>query len=270
MCGKATAQREKKSDENHRQGDDRETDVRDEQREVDITNRALALKAHVAVKGVIGDVCNQEKRGKDKRREHGRPVLADALGANEAETDDEGDGGEGVEQGVERRKEEQVRARNVGGCMIINEPTEEEAGNGTDSDYNGDDAERSTVLVGRECRHGVKAKIIDFLLLPRVDVPQQVSLHLRVHSGPEELNQGNFLKEPRQLGGQPRLFEKSVFEQRPIGARQSSYTRNKTWLPGRCAFPRQISSLPKNGSVISPGNAWPSPGARPGHGVLIL
>ncbi len=40
--GKATAEREKKSDENHRQGHDRETDMRDEQREVHITNRALA------------------------------------------------------------------------------------------------------------------------------------------------------------------------------------------------------------------------------------
>ncbi len=42
MRGKATAEREKKSDKNHRQGYDRETDVRDEQREVDITDGALA------------------------------------------------------------------------------------------------------------------------------------------------------------------------------------------------------------------------------------
>lgn len=168
MRGKATAQREKKSDENHRQGDDRETDVRDEQRKVNVTNRALTLKAHVAVEGVIGDVCNQEKEGEDKRREHGRPVFADAPGPDEAETDDQGNGGEGVEQGVERRKEQQVRSRNVGGCVIIDKPAEEEAGDGADGDNGGDDAERSTVLLGRECRHGVKAKIIGFPLLPRV------------------------------------------------------------------------------------------------------
>ena len=107
--GKAAAERKEKSNENHRQGHDRETDVRDEQREVDVSNRTLALKTRVTVEGVIGDIGHEEKGGKDKRREHGRPVLADALGANEAETDDEGDGGEGVEQGVERRKEEQVR-----------------------------------------------------------------------------------------------------------------------------------------------------------------
>jgi hypothetical protein len=140
--------------------------VRDEQREIDVTNRARALKAHVAMEGVIGDVGDEEQGGKDKRREHGHPVLADAPGADEAETGDEGDGREGVEEGVERRKEEQVAARNVGGRMIIDEPAEEEAGNGADGNNGGDDAERGTVLVGRECRHGGKEEIIGFLLLP--------------------------------------------------------------------------------------------------------
>ena len=50
--------------------------------------------------------------------------------------------------------------------MIIDEPAEEEAGEGADGDNGGDDAGRGTVLVSRECRHGGKAKIIDFLLLP--------------------------------------------------------------------------------------------------------
>src|SRR5271157_3995516 len=166
--GKATAEREKKSNENQRQGHDRKTDVRNEQRKIDVTNRALALKAHVAVEGVIGDVGDEKNRGKDKRRKHGRPVLADALGADEAETGDEGDGGEGVEQGVECRKEEQVGAGNIGWYMIIDEPAQEEAGDGADGDNGDDDAERGTVLLGRECRHGIKGKIIDFLLLPAV------------------------------------------------------------------------------------------------------
>src|SRR5271157_3595017 len=113
--GKATTERENKSDENHRQGHDRETNVRDEQREVDVTNRARALKAHVAVEGVIGDVGDEEKGGKDKRREHRRPVRADAPSADEAKTGDEGDGREGVEERVKRRKEKQVGARNIGG-----------------------------------------------------------------------------------------------------------------------------------------------------------
>ncbi len=120
------------------------------------------------MKGVIGDVGDKENRGKDKRREHGCPVLADPLGADEAETDNQGGGGEGVEQGIHCGKEEQVGARNIGGCMIINEPAEEEAGDGADGDNGGDDAKRGTVLVGRECRHGSKAKIIGFPLLPTV------------------------------------------------------------------------------------------------------
>src|SRR3984893_17057368 len=123
--GKATTEREKKSDENHRQGHDRETDVRNQQREVDVTNRARALKAHVAVEGVIGDVGDEEKGGKDKSREHGRPMLADAPAANEAEAGDEGDGREGIEEGVECREEEQMGARNIGGGMIKEEPAEE-------------------------------------------------------------------------------------------------------------------------------------------------
>ena len=168
MRGKATAEREKKSDENHRQGHDRETDVRDEKREVDVPDRALALKAHVAVKGVIGDVGDEENGGKDKRREHGRPVLADTPGVDEPETGDQGDRGEGIEQGVECRKEKQVGARNIGGCMIIDEPAEEEASDGTDGNNGSDDTERGTVLVGRECRHGVKAKIMGFLLFATV------------------------------------------------------------------------------------------------------
>ena len=125
MRRKATAEREEKSDENHRKGHDRETDVRDEQREVDVTNHALALKTHVAVEGVIGDVGDEENGGENKRGEHGCPVLADALNADEIETGDERDRGEGVEQGVECRKEEQVGARNIGRCVIIDEPAEE-------------------------------------------------------------------------------------------------------------------------------------------------
>jgi hypothetical protein len=166
--GKATAEREKKSDENHRQGYHRETDVRDEQREVGITDRALPLKAHVAVEGVIGDVGNEENGGKDKRGEHGRPMLADPLGVDKPETGDQSDRGEGIEQGVECRKEKQVGARNIGGRMIIDEPAEEEAGDGTDGNNGGDDTERGAVLVGREYRHGGKAKIIGFLLFATV------------------------------------------------------------------------------------------------------
>ena len=98
------------------------------------------------------------------------PVIADAPAADEAETGDEGDSREGVEC----RKKKQVGARNIDGRMIIDEPAEEEAGDGADGDNGGDDAERGTVLVGRECRHGGKVKIIGFLLLPTVGFRKHV------------------------------------------------------------------------------------------------
>ena len=100
MGGKATSEREEKSDENHWQGHHRETDVRNKQREVDVANGPRALEAHVTVEGVIRDVGDQEKAGKDKCRKHGRPMPADAVSTNEPETDDKGDGREGVEQGI--------------------------------------------------------------------------------------------------------------------------------------------------------------------------
>ena len=59
-------------------------------------------------------------------------------------------------------------ARNICGCMKIDKPAEEEAGDRAKRDNGGDDAERGTILVGRECRHGGKAKIIGFPLLPMI------------------------------------------------------------------------------------------------------
>jgi hypothetical protein len=148
--GKTTAEREKKRDQNHRQGHHRETDVRDEQREIDVTNSGRTLKVHVAVEGVIGDIGDEKKGRKNKCREHGCSVLADALCPDEVEAGDEGDGREGVEERVECRKEEQMGPCNVGRRMIIDEPAEEKAGPGADADNGGDDAKRRTVLVGGE------------------------------------------------------------------------------------------------------------------------
>ena len=73
-------------------------------------------------------------------------MLADAPGADEAETGDEGDGREGVEEGVECRKEEQMGARNIGGRMIIDEPAEEEAGDSANGD-NGDVLEQVSLIL---------------------------------------------------------------------------------------------------------------------------
>ena len=158
MRGKPTTEREKKSDENHREGHNRETDVRDEQRKVDVTEHPQPVKAHVTMEGMIGDVGDEEKRRKDKRCEHGSPVLAHAPSADEEEADDQGRGGKGVQEGVQGGKEEQVGARNVGRRMIIDEPAEKGACPRANGNDGGDDAERCAVLVGGKCRHGGKGK----------------------------------------------------------------------------------------------------------------
>ena len=55
---------------------------------------------HVAVEGVIGDISHQKNRGKDKRGEHGCPVLANPFHPDEKEADHQGYSGESIEQSV--------------------------------------------------------------------------------------------------------------------------------------------------------------------------
>jgi len=119
MGTKAAAQREEEGDENHRQSHDREADVGYQQWKVEVTDRALALKAHIAMKGMIGDIGYEEKSRNDKGREHRRAMLSDSLGADEQEPGNERDSGQSIEQGVERRKKKQVSASRIGRRMII-------------------------------------------------------------------------------------------------------------------------------------------------------
>ena len=100
MSGKTAGERQKESDQDHRQSHDREADVRNEQWEIEVANQTLALKMHVAVEGVIGDIGHEENRGKNKRGEHCRPVLANPFHPDEKEADNQGYCGESIEQGV--------------------------------------------------------------------------------------------------------------------------------------------------------------------------
>jgi hypothetical protein len=62
VSGKTAGERQKESDQDHRQSHDGEADVRDEQWEIEVANQTLALKTHVAVEGVIGDIGHEGKR----------------------------------------------------------------------------------------------------------------------------------------------------------------------------------------------------------------
>ena len=110
------------------------------------------------MEGVIRDVAYEEERGKEKRRKHGRPVLNDPPGTDEAETCYERQGGQSVEQGVECWKKKQVRTCNVGGRMIINQPAKEQAREGADSQNREDYTDWRTFVIACRRRHLLKSK----------------------------------------------------------------------------------------------------------------
>ena len=91
MGGETAGERQEERDQDHRQRQHREADVRDEQRKISNPNETLTLKAHVPMQGVIGNVGNEEERREDKGDEHRHPMPADLLCSDEAETDDKGD-----------------------------------------------------------------------------------------------------------------------------------------------------------------------------------
>ena len=153
MGGEAAGERQEKRDQDHRQSHDGEADVRNQQRKIHRSDETLAVKMHVTVKRVIGDIGHEKQCRKNKRYEHSHPVPADLLCPDEAETNDKRDSGQTIQESVERRQKKQMGAGNVGGRMIVNEPTKEKARHGADS-YNGDDyADWSPSVVICERRH---------------------------------------------------------------------------------------------------------------------
>ena len=88
MGGESSAQREKESNENHRQRHHGEDDMGDKQRKVDEANSSFALKVHLAVQGIVGDIGHDKKRRENERREHRRAVGVDVLRANEQKADE--------------------------------------------------------------------------------------------------------------------------------------------------------------------------------------
>jgi len=92
MGGKTTGERQEERNQDDRQSYHGEADVRDEQGKIKNPNETLALKMHVPMQSVIGDVGNEEECRENKRDEHGHPVTADLPCSYEAETDDKSDG----------------------------------------------------------------------------------------------------------------------------------------------------------------------------------
>src|SRR5258705_6267507 len=144
MRGEASREREEKSDEDHRQADDGEKNVRRQQEpEVDEAGCGVSLgEEHVAVQDVVDDVGDEEDGGNDECAEHAVAVSDDLATTNVTKTDDEEDCAECVEDGVERREEGESRAGDVDRRMVVDEPCQEERGDSADADDGGDDRGR--------------------------------------------------------------------------------------------------------------------------------
>ena len=106
----------------------------EENPEVDEAGCGVGLgEEHVAVEDVVGDVGDEEDAGDDEGSEHAVAVGDDLAAANVAEAEDEEDGAECVEDCVERGEEGEMRAGDVDGRMVVDEPGEEERGDGADA-----------------------------------------------------------------------------------------------------------------------------------------
>ena len=147
VCGEASGEREEEGDEDHRQADDGEKNVRRQQDpEVDEAGGGVGLgEEHVAVEDVVGDVGDEKDARDDEGAEHAVAVFDDLATTNVAEADDEEDGAERVEDGVERWKKGEVRAGDVDRRMVVDQPGEEERCDCADADDRGDDRGRRAV-----------------------------------------------------------------------------------------------------------------------------
>ena len=155
MLGNAAGEREEKGDENQRQSDDGQQDVAGEKRQIKRAQGRVGWVADVAVQSVMKNVADEKERGEGKGGEHGGTMGRDAVGADEGVADEEGDGAEAVERGVEGGKKCVAEAGCVGGGMEVDQP--EEKGRGRRAD--GEDGGNSGAGAGRwGCgRHGFLA-----------------------------------------------------------------------------------------------------------------
>src|SRR5579872_2439575 len=102
---KAAREREEKGDKNEWQRDHSEQDVTCKQPEIEGAIRDVQRVADVAVQRVVEDVAHEKQARKGESRNHGCAMGCDAAGTNEGVADEQENGGEAVENGVQRGKE---------------------------------------------------------------------------------------------------------------------------------------------------------------------
>src|SRR5260370_24491238 len=135
MRGEASGEGEEEGDEDNRQADDGEQDVRRQQEpEVDEAGRGVGFgEEHVAVQDVVGNVSDEKDGRNDEGAEHAVAVGDDLAAADETIAGDEEDGAERVENGIERGEKSEAPAGDVDGRGGGDEPWEEGRGDGTEA-----------------------------------------------------------------------------------------------------------------------------------------
>ena len=134
----AAGEREEEGYEDQRERDDGEENVAAEEPEIKGAKGGSGGVLYVSVQRVVQDVADQKERGEDKGGDHGRAVPGDFAGLDEGEADEQGDGAEAVQDGVERRQKGELRAGCVRGGVHVNQPEEKERGRGADDQDGGD------------------------------------------------------------------------------------------------------------------------------------
>src|ERR1700722_7054210 len=141
MRREATGEREKESNQDHGKADDGKKNVRCQQDpKIDEASDGIGPgEEQVAVQDVVDDVSDEEDARDDEGAEHAVSVCSDLAATDVTKAKDKEEGTKGIKDGGERGQEGQARSGDVNGRMIVDQPSEEERGNCTDSDDSGDD-----------------------------------------------------------------------------------------------------------------------------------
>ncbi len=151
MRREAAGEGEKEGDQDHRERYDGEEDVGEKENpEIEEARGGmLGGEEHVAVQDVVGDVGHEERAGHNEGREHAVAVCGDLAEPDVAEADEEEDGAECVEDGIQRGEEGEVGSGGVDGGVVVDQPCEEDGRDCGDADDGGDDGGgRAIVRIG--------------------------------------------------------------------------------------------------------------------------
>jgi len=158
MSWKAAAERKEEGNEDHGERDDRQKNVRKQELPVEGPPRAHAVEVSLSMQVEVDQVGDQKDRREDKRREHRCTMLRDFARADETVADEQRDGRECVEDGVDERQRAELGSRNVRRGVEVHQPADEGTGGSADRNNAKDDGRRRTNTGSRWSRWRVHQK----------------------------------------------------------------------------------------------------------------